>query len=84
MVYMLNGKKYKHLRHINHLRPRYTENVIEEQEIPTEVLDNMFDMPAPLIPIIERRTSKRKRKRVKPFSPIRTKEFHSLPKRKRY
>ena len=53
-MYMLNGKKYEHQRHINKLRPRYIENVIEDQEVPMEVLNNIFDIPAPRIPIFER------------------------------
>ena len=76
MMYMLKGKKYEHQRHVNQLRPRYTEIVIEDQEVPMEVLYNVFDIPAPPILIIEKQTSKRKRKRVEPFSPD--------PKRKRY
>ena len=74
MMYMLKGVKYEYQRNINQLRHRYTENVIEEQEVPMEVLYNVFDIPAPPIPIFEKRT--RKRKRVEPFSPD--------PKRKRY
>ena len=35
---MLKGKKYEHQRHINQLRPRFTENGIKEQEIPMEIL----------------------------------------------
>ena len=50
---MLKGKKYEHQRHINQLRPRYTENIIEEQEVPLEVLYDMFNIPTPPIPIIE-------------------------------
>ena len=73
MMYMLKGKKYEHQRHINHLRPRYNESVIEEHEVPMEVLYDVFDIPAPSVLIIEKRT--RKRKRVEPFS--------SDPKRKR-
>ena len=61
---------------INQLRPRYTENVIEFQEVLLKVLYNMFDIPTPPISIFEKQTSKRKRKRVEPFS--------SDPKRKRY
>ena len=53
MMYMLKGKKYEHQRHINQLRPRYTENVIEDQEVPMEVLFDVFDKPVPPIPIIE-------------------------------
>ena len=75
MTYMLKGKEYEHQSHINHLRPRYTEN-IEEEEVPMEVLYDMFNISTPLIPITERCNSKRKRKRVEPFSPD--------PKRKRY
>ena len=70
-MYMLEGKKYEHQRHINQLRSRYTKNVIE-QEILMEVLYDLFDKPALPIPITERW----KRKRVEPFSPD--------PKRKRY
>ena len=73
-MYMLKGEKYEHQRNINQLRHRYTENVIEEQKVPMKVLYDVFNIPTPLIPIIEKRT--RKRKRVEPFSPD--------PKRKRY
>ena len=45
MMYISKGKKYEHQRHINQLKPRYTENVIEDQEVPMEVLNNMFDIP---------------------------------------
>ncbi len=62
---MLKGKKYEHQRHINQLRPRYTENVMEEQEVSIEVFYDVFDISAPPIPIIQRQT----RKRVEPFSP---------------
>ena len=73
---MLKGKKYEHQRHKNQLRPRYTENVIKEQEVPIEVLYNVFDISASPIPKFERRTRKRKKKSVEPFS--------LDPKRKRY
>ena len=66
-MYMLKGKKYEHQKHINQLRPRYTEDFIEDQEVPMEVLYNMFDIPTSPIPMFESRTSKRKRKRVEPF-----------------
>ena len=36
---------------INQLRPRYTENVIEDEEVPMEVLCDVFDIPTPPIPI---------------------------------
>ena len=52
-MYMLKGKKYEHQRHINQLRPWYTENVIEGEEVPMEVLYEVFNMPTPPIPIIE-------------------------------
>ena len=45
-MYMLKGKKYEHQRHINQLRARYTENGIKEQEVPMEVLYDVFDIPA--------------------------------------
>ena len=35
-MHMIKGKKYEHQRHINQFR--YTETVIEEQEVPMEVL----------------------------------------------
>ena len=38
MMYMLKGRKYEHQRHKNQMRPRYTENVFEEQEVPMAVL----------------------------------------------
>ena len=76
MLYMLKSKKYEHQRHINQLRPRYTENVIEEQVVPMEVLYDVFNIAAPIITKIEKRTFKRKEMRVEPFSPD--------PKRKRY
>ena len=66
---MLKGKKYEHQRHINQLRTRYTENVIEEQEVQMKELYDEFDRPASPIPITEKRTSKRKTKRVEHFSP---------------
>ena len=58
-MYVLKGKKYEHQRHINQLTPRYTENTIEDQEVPMEVLYDVFDIPTPPIPIIVRRTSNR-------------------------
>ena len=51
---MLKGKKNEQQRHINQLRPRYTDNVIEDLEVPMEVLYDMFDILTPPIPIIER------------------------------
>ena len=51
-MYMFKGKKYEHQRHMNQLRPRYTENVIEDKEVPIEVLYDVFDIPDSPIPII--------------------------------
>ena len=78
VLYMLKSKKWEHKRHVNQIRPRYTKEVTDE-EVPMEVLYDMFDVPAPPVqatPEFEQRTSRRKRKRVAPFSPD--------PKRKRY
>ena len=77
VLYMVKCKKWEHKRHVNQIRPRYTEEVTEE--VPMEVLYDMFDVPAPPVqaaPEFKPRTSKRKRTRVVPFSPD--------PKRKRY
>ena len=61
-MYMLKGKKYEYQRRINQLRPRYTENGIEGQEVPMEVLYEEFDLPAPPIPITESELVKGKRR----------------------
>lgn len=78
IMYWVKSFKGEHKRHLNQLRSRFTEDVREDQEIPMDILCETFDIPAPPIAetVIPRRTSKRKRIPVEPFSPD--------PKRKRY
>ena len=77
MLYMVKGAKWEHKRHLNQLRKRFTED-LKDKEVPMEVFYDMFDVPTPPQPeiVAERRTSKRKRKRVERLSPD--------PKRKKY
>ena len=77
VMYKVRSKNWDHKRHLNQIRPRYTKDVVEDKEVPMEVLCDTFDIPAPpSTEMCTRRTSKRKRIRVIPFSPN--------PKRKRY
>ena len=49
---MLKGKKLEQKRHLNQLRPKHTRDVIQEidEEMPMEVLYDVYDIPVPLIP----------------------------------
>ena len=78
MVYIINGPKFSHKRHLNQLRKWWSDNIncdSPEQEETTDVIFYTFDLPSPQ-PAPERCLSYRKRKK--------TELFNINPKRRKY
>ena len=68
---MARSSKWEHNSHLNHLRPRFTEDATTQEELQMDVLYDIFDIPTPTLEmIVPRRTSKIKRTQVEPSSPF--------------
>ena len=66
MVYIIDGPKFSHKRHLNQLRKRWSDDINTgppEQEETMDVIFDTFDLPSPQS-APERRQSNRKRKRT--------------------
>jgi len=78
MVYIIDGPKFSHKRHLNQLRKRWSDDTNTgppEQQETMDVIFDTFDLPSPQ-PAPEKRQSNRKRKR--------TELININPKKKKY
>lgn len=68
-MYTVRSAKREHKRYMNHLRPRYTEDVIAWKEVLMDTLYDIFDIIAPSDTeiVVSRRNSKIKH--VEPLIP---------------
>ena len=78
MVYIIDGPKFSHKRHLNQLRKRWSDDIncdSPEREETMDVIFDTFELPSPQ-PAPERRQSYRKRKK--------TELININPKRRKY
>ena len=79
MVYIIDGLKFSHKKHLNVLRKRWSDDINRdspEREETMDVIFDTFDLPSPQ-PAPERRQSYRKRKK-------KTELININPKRRKY
>ena len=82
MVYIIDGPKFAHKRHLIHLRKRWSDKIncdSPEQEETMDVIFDTFDLPSPQ-PAPKRRQSYRKREKTEliNFNPKRRKILRIL------
>ena len=68
VMYIILNAKWEYKRHLNLLRPRFTEDVIAQEEVLIDVLYDAFDIPTPTPGMaVPRQSNKRKKKWVEPL-----------------